>query len=221
MSEPPVFNRTTSPTLNSWFSFKFSRSLPRQQSKELILLRFQEWLADWTSVFASRIWSPVSTRSGSQIDRKLTVAVTYQNVSSGFRTIFHKFDPSSACSSALFNSGKIAPSGSEDTHRGRFLSNRDVWRASLRMSAASFARPRIMPELLRIASGHRAFAALWSVEKSSVLILTLTWTVRFTAGFHFLTIVTFVPFCSNDTVGTFRTIALQPFGTRPFAGECV
>jgi hypothetical protein len=47
ISGPPVFNRTTSPALNSWFIAKFFRRLTKQQPRELILLRFQEWLADW------------------------------------------------------------------------------------------------------------------------------------------------------------------------------
>jgi len=49
----------------------------------------------------------------------------------------------------------------------------------LRISFAdNLASPRMMPELLRMASGQRVLAAFFRVSKSSVLILTLTCTVR-------------------------------------------
>src|SRR5260370_6066045 len=40
--------------------------------------------------------------------------------------------------------------------------------------AARRASPRIMPELLRMASGHNTFAAFWRLSKSPALIFTLT-----------------------------------------------
>lgn len=93
----------------------------------------------------------------------------------------------------------------------------DAWRARrafqcrvfldffLRMSlAASFARPKMIPELLTIASGQSVFAALWRVWKSSVLIFTLTWTVRFPL-LSIPSIVTSVLFSRNNTVDTVST----------------
>ena len=80
----------------------------------------------------------------------------------------------------------------------------------LRMSlAASFARPRIMPELLRMASGHRAFAALWSVEKSSVFILTFTWTVRFPP-----VSISFLSLPSYPFVATILLVPFVPYGLK-------
>ncbi len=40
--------------------------------------------------------------------------------------------------------------------------------------AAIFARPRMIPELLRMASGHNTLAARFKVAKSSPVILTFT-----------------------------------------------
>jgi hypothetical protein len=75
----------------------------------------------------------------------------------------------------------------------------------LRMSlAASLASPRIMPELLRMASGHKMLAAFRRVVKSSALIFAFTWTVRFPVV-SISPIVTSVLFHSNDTVSIFRT----------------
>lgn len=63
------------------------------------------------------------------------------------------------------------PTRSVFSHRSRLVGF--LPRISL---AANFASPRIMPELLRMASGHKAFAAFSRVVKSSQLIFTLNWT---------------------------------------------
>jgi len=50
----------------------------------------------------------------------------------------------------------------------------------LRISrAAIFASPRTMPEFVVTASGHRFSAAFRNIAKSSSVIFTFTWTVRF------------------------------------------
>jgi hypothetical protein len=62
-----------------------------------------------------------------------------------------------------------------------------------------------MPELLRMASGHKALAAFCRVVKSSELIFTLTWTVRFPLVSISSLSLRQYSFCSNDTVGTVST----------------
>ena len=69
-----------------------------------------------------------------------------------------------------------------------------------------------MPELLRIASGHRALPAFCRVAKSSELILTLTWIVRFPVV-SIPSIVTSVLFVINDTVRILSTY--EPEWRRP------
>ena len=58
-----------------------------------------------------------------------------------------------------------------------------------------------------MASGHKALAAFCRVVKSSELIFTLTWTVRFPVV-SIPSIVTSVLFDSNDTVSIVRTTHL-------------
>src|SRR5260370_6260669 len=96
--------------------------------------------------------------------------------------------------------------GNQGSRRGwSFLYRRRLVGFLARISfAASCESPRIMPELLRMASGHKAFAAFFRVVKSSELIFTLTWTVRFPVV-SIPSIVTSVLFDGNDTVGIFRT----------------
>jgi hypothetical protein len=62
-----------------------------------------------------------------------------------------------------------------------------------------------MPELLRMASGQKALAAFCRVVKSSELIFTLTWTVRFPLVSISSLSLRRYSFCSNDTVGTVST----------------
>ena len=64
------------------------------------------------------------------------------------------------------------------------------------------AKPKRMPELLKIASGQRAPDAALRSSKSSSLIFTLTWTVRLPLSF-ILSGINHLGYKYNDTIDTF------------------